>query len=561
MTQPSILSSKELLRKLLQDPNDIPLRNELDERLQEPAFDNELSSALDEVLTDESPTTEDVQSISTDGSTVTWANCIGEQECHPLEILKPKSLVDLVSAVKRGKEQNVSARAVGSGHSFSNVCPLNKGLLLDPKKMNKVLSIEVSSLKDPLSISTLFRVESGMTIASLNEKLDKNKPSLALINMGAYDGQTLAGAISTGTHGTGITLGPIASSVKSLVIVSESGIVYQVEPANGITDPAKFIPGPANIVLKQDDDWFQSALVAMGCMGLIYSYTLEVMPAYLLSEIRGLDTWEALRLQLSNGINSPLIASNRHFEIDLNPYPVNTKTSKGQHRAITIKRNVDTGKPRGSRGYANWLSGLLAVMPGIEKSLVKWLNKDPKNCPAVINRALATLKTPHPPYVAKSFEVMNLGNVDKVKAYALELSLDATTNLVEQVDKLVQILEQAAHDHGWYLTGPVALRFVAPASAFLAPQQGRSTCMVELDMLYGTNNGCNLLKTVKEKMCVPGSGVRVHWGLDLDTVKGQEMPGMFENWSRWLSVYHELNKGGMWNSGFTDRLGISMHGK
>ena len=66
----------------------------------------------------------------------------------------------------------------------------------------------------------------------------------------------LAGAISTGTHGTGISLGPIASSVHSLVLVPENTTIYQIEPTKGITDPIKF-SGPRarpDIVLKQDDE-------------------------------------------------------------------------------------------------------------------------------------------------------------------------------------------------------------------------------------------------------------------------------------------------------------------
>ncbi|KAL2037785.1 hypothetical protein N7G274_009510 [Stereocaulon virgatum] len=157
--------------------------------------------------------------------------------------------------------------------------------------MKNVLRVDASVLKNLSKAPLLLSMESGITIKQLNEELDQQH--LALVDMGAYDEQTLAGAISTGTHGTGISLGPIASSVRSLMLMSDTGTIYRIEPSNGITDTAKFANAMPSMVLKQDDDdWFQSNVVAMGCIGLIHSYTLELMPAYLLSEARVLDTWE-----------------------------------------------------------------------------------------------------------------------------------------------------------------------------------------------------------------------------------------------------------------------------
>ena len=498
-----------------------------------------------------------VQTFETLKKKPQWHNCIGGQVCYPSEIREPTSLADLVSAVEKGRDSKLSVRAVGSGHSFSDVAPCyNGGILLKTCKMNKQLSVDVNYLRDPGTASSLFQVESGMTIKDLNQALDQSNPPVALINMGAYDGQTLAGAISTGTHGTGMTLGPIASSVRSLVIVADSGTVYRVEPSNGITDPANFDPGPANIVLQQNDDWFQTCLVAMGCVGLIYSYTIEVMPAYFLNEERTLTTWEAVKQLLALGIDSPVIKSNRHFEVDINPYIVKGQTT---HTAIQIVRNFDSGPARGTRGRAYWLAGVMAQFRFVEWLLVKYLNDEPHNTPKIINKALHSLQTPKKsPYVAKSFEVMNLGAVDDVKAYAVELSIDASENLVGQIDNIISVFEQASTDPSkGYLLGPIALRFVAPASPYLAPQQGRPTCMVELDMLFGIKTGCNLLTYVKNQICTSGSGVRVHWGLDLDLVTAQEVPNEYPLWDRWLGVYKGLNTLGLWNNNFTDRLSIS----
>lgn len=546
------LSSASLLRQLVDTPNDETLHGELSRRLINHSYDDELSRAVNRSFQQVVPPADRRRPPPVEPRP-TWDNYIGEQVCHPREIRKPTGLQDLIAAVQAGKASNVAVRAVGSGHSYSDVCPTN-GILLDPHGMNNVLPISASHLKDSSLASKLFAVESGITISELNEQLDSRR--LALANMGAFDGQTLAGAISTGTHGTGVGLGPLASSVRSIILVSESGTVYQLEPSDGITNPATFGPGPNKIILKQDDDWFHAAVVAMGCVGLIYAYTIEVEPSYLLKEVRTLSTWEDVKAQLQDGPSAPLLTQNRHLELDINPYadPVTRK-----HLCIQIVRNKHEGPATGSRGFSNWLAGVLASWNAAEEWLVWFLNTFPTQSPALVTRALDTLVTPNPEvgYVDKSFRVMNLGAVNEVKALAIELSLDASNELVDQVDKLLSVFERAASERGWFMAGPMSLRFVAPASALVAPQEGRVTCMLELDMLVGIRVGKDILRFVKEEMCKPGNGVRVHWGLDLDTVTGEQVQDMYPQWQKWLAVYNQLNRTGMWNNAFTDRLGIS----
>src|SRR5205823_6161536 len=95
------------------------------------------------------------------------------------------------------------------------------------------LPVDPGSLRNPSEVSELFRVEGGMLIAGLNQVL--NDAQLAMLNLGGYTGQTIAGAIVTGTHGSGMDLGPLADFVMSLQLVTTGGKLYQIEPINGIT--------------------------------------------------------------------------------------------------------------------------------------------------------------------------------------------------------------------------------------------------------------------------------------------------------------------------------------
>jgi hypothetical protein len=244
----------DILKRLLKDPENDELLREVELKME---FDpRAFGHATKKVL----GSTQQVDAARAEE----WQNSINNQHCTPSAIRSPSSLQDLIAIVQEAKSTGKTVRAVGSGHSFSNVAITynSDSILVKPQGMKQVQITDPSVLL-PGGISTkLVTVESGITIEDLNKTLDIM--GLALTNMGAFDGQTISGAISTGTHGTGVSLGPIGSSVRAVLLVSESGAVYQIEPANGISDPAKFKNKHPDIVLKQNDDWFHSIVVSMG---------------------------------------------------------------------------------------------------------------------------------------------------------------------------------------------------------------------------------------------------------------------------------------------------------
>jgi len=85
--------------------------------------------------------------------------------------------------------------------------------------------------------------------------------------------------------------------------------------------------------------------------------------------------------------------------------------------------------------------------------------------------------------------------------------------------------------------------------------------MAELGMLVGVNTGVELLKAVTERVCQANPNMRVHWGLDLDTVDGKEVQQRYPNYWKWMEVYKKLNKKlnstGMFDNPCTKRLSIS----
>ncbi|KAM7210753.1 hypothetical protein V8F06_013865 [Rhypophila decipiens] len=364
----------------------------------------------------------------------------------------------------------------------------------------------------------------------------------------------------------------MADAILSIVLVSESGTIYQIEPSpssDPITEAAKF-PGhlpeapTVPVALKQDDDWFRTTKIAMGCLGLIYSYTLRVTAAFSLSETRKMSTWEAVK---QTWPPSTFDSEKWHYELLINPYPDTDKTT--YHNCITVERERLTPpqvKPRGAR--LSWFSQLLE-QGAVEMSrlLVWYLNHVPRSSPGAINQALKFLPDYDPPYVDVSHKVFTLGIENTVPAWALELHFEfelgteaGNDKFKAVIDKVLETFRGLAQQRGWYIAGPIGVRFARGSDAFLAPEQageGLVTCTVECDMLWGIHHDRELLGAVKEEIC-KGVGevktVRVHWGLDWGFTTAEDVRRWYPDLGKWQVVFREVNKGGMFDNAFTERL-------
>ncbi|POS74975.1 hypothetical protein DHEL01_v206637 [Diaporthe helianthi] len=491
-----------------------------------------------------------------------WSNWLDEQTCTPLGKTQPTSLDQIVAIINDAGSKKQRVRAVGSGHSTSDITRTDGAILVDPHQMKAFVDTNAATLNQAGSSMNLIRVQSGILIKDLNQQLDSR--GLAMMHLPAYDGQTISGAVSTGSHGSGAKWGPLASSLRSIVMVVGNGTVFQIEPASGaITDPAKFTgtlpeaPG-VPVTLLQNDDWFNAAQVSMGCLGVIYSYHIEVTAAFHVSENRTSVRWEDIRSQFAPETFNPLpapLANWDHFELVVSPYA----SEDGKHPCIWVERARVGDTPQ--RGARQDLMGKVLEQLGImfTQFLDDILNIFPQLAPQAINSALEQLTTDDAPYINSSYDVFKVLDSDlELRAHAIELHFPAE-NLVPTIDKLMATFQSIADEKGLYVAGPVGLRFVAPSSALLAPQTGRLTATAEMSNIVGISQGKELLQEVKTAMSSADRSIRVHWGLDLDTVTSQDARDWYgANLDKWLTVYREANANGMFNNNFTDRMGITV---
>ena len=145
---------------------------------------------------------------------MTWQNWASTANADPARRAWPRSTEEIGQAIAAAAKDGLTVRALGSGHSFTPAAATS-GVALDLSAWTGVVGADLDS--------GLVTVRSGTTIRELNATLDTL--GLAMANLGDIDAQTVSGAISTGTHGTGSGLGGIATQVAGLELVLADGSV------------------------------------------------------------------------------------------------------------------------------------------------------------------------------------------------------------------------------------------------------------------------------------------------------------------------------------------------
>lgn len=476
----------------------------------------------------------------------TWKNHLGNQQIDPLRLYAPRTIEEVSAIVQQAEAEAVTARAVGSGHSWSDVA-LTRGFLLRTDGLAQPVADEPDFLRPEWSARRLVRSGAGIRIKELNAYLDAH--GLALSNMGGYDHQTIAGVISTSTHGSGITFGPLNDFVRSLDIVAAGGAVYRIEPADGPTDPGAYAAHfGERRRLVQDDHWFNAVAVSMGCMGVICTVMLEVEQKYYLREVREFHPWEKVRADLVDG---SVLRENRHYEVLFSPY-------KRQHEypCLVTTRNYTRNPSRKplDRRSRNWLVELASAFPLTPHFLNLVVDLKPSLSPWMMENAIRALIKKE--YDNVSYEVLNIGTANLLPAYSGEVGVPMDGRHIEAADALIRVATEYRGLGDVYQSSPISFRFVKASNAYMSMMQGRDTMMIELIELSRCDGGYELIAAYEKELSKLGG--RPHWG-QVNSLSASEglLETMYPRYPDWLQVLSQLNASGVFDSPFTERVGIS----
>ena len=490
-----------------------------------------------------------------------WQNTIRKYKVTPVKLFEPESLDDIVSIIREALSNNLRVRAVGSGHSFSDVA-VNREYLVDLYRMNSVKHHDAPAISLEHKNKRLVNCEAGVRIRDLNRRL--TKMNLALKNMGGIDKQKLAGVIATGTHGTGKDLEAMQGFVRSILLVAGDGKIYRIENANGITDPAHF--NETGVELIQDDDIFYSVLVSFGSMGVIYSLVLEVEELFYLRETKIQTNWEDLKKKwldgsiFTEGDEESKGEAPRSVSFLINPYSLkNRKTGKDEHFCL-VMRHYKTVKPTKYiliEATRNLISYVFGNFPITYYYTIFMFNVLPHRAAYLIRSSLKTLRDKK--FVHRSHKVLFQGLLFiKQRAYDAEFAFNLydTPKAVSTIDALIAMAKDRKDNFRLYHSSPLGVRFVKASKAYMAVEYQRDVAYIDTPFLLRTRGTETMLEKCQEIMLA--SGGIPHWGKSNFILDGKPefFSAVYPKLQTWRTVLKKFNPRGTFNNQFMERKGL-----
>ena len=214
-----------------------------------------------------------------------WSNWSGSVKSEPRQISTPRSIDELAGMIKEFGHTGRHVRVVGAGHSFTPLVQ-TKDVLISLDRMQGIESVDTGA--------RTAIVLGGTKLKYLGETLFDY--GMAQENLGDIDVQSIAGAISTGTHGTGTDFGTIATQVEGLTLITATGEILECSPTHNA-------------------DIFKAAQVSLGTLGVIARVKLRLVPAQRLH-------YHAVSKKLSDCLThlDQYKQENSHFEFFWFPY-------------------------------------------------------------------------------------------------------------------------------------------------------------------------------------------------------------------------------------------------
>lgn len=426
-----------------------------------------------------------------------WRNWAGDQTCTPAAIERPGSMTEIAAALERAAAAGQRVRVAGSGHSFTDAA-CTDGRMLSLERMNRMLDVDRAS--------GLVRVEGGISIHALSAALAAH--GLAFENLGDIDVQTVAGAISTATHGTGARLRNLSAQVESVELVLADG---------------------STLVCSADDEdpttWL-AARVGVGSLGVIAAVTLRAVPTFTL---RGVDAPRPLGETLDRLEQAG--EENDHFELYAFPHCDTALTR-------TNNRVEESPRPRGrARAYAQDVlltNRAFHAFCLAGRAFPRWI---PQLNRAVTRLAGSSVRVDRSDRIFASPRLVRFTEME----YALPREHTA-----EAVRRVMELIPR----RGFAVPFPMEVRLVAGDDALLSPAHGRPTGYVAVHMFRGM--AWEPYFRAVEAIMDDYDG-RPHWG-KRHFQTAETLRPRYPRWDDFQAVRARLDPGGRFGNAYSDRV-------
>ncbi len=472
--------------------------------------------------------------------------------------------------IQRAIDNGHQLRAMGNGWSFSEVA-ICEGGVVDTKALRLSFALKDSFVSaDYLSTgkksADLFFVQCGMSILQINEKLEAAGRSLKA--SGASNGQSIAGATSTGTHGAAYNVGAVHDAIVGLHIVVAPDRHVWIEKKSKPVASDQFIDWLKAEKISNDDDCFNAAVVSFGCFGFIHGVLLETEPIFLLEEHKsGEITYnQSLKTTLTtldfDAISSvlpypPGTAGKElyHFEALVNPHDFEPDNpDKGVFLKTMYKIPYRTDYPkrvRDSKGsqYGDNTLGLIQTILDTLGAKISTLL-----IPKLVGALLPLVFKPSPVAYGTVGETFNNTRF-RGKAASAAIGMD-----ISNVSKVLELM--VSINKATPFPGAFSFRFVKGTSALLGFTHFPHTCVLEMDGVESAVSR-DFFKTVWTEMENHGIPYTLHWGKINFILDAQRIRKMYGDATveKWIDCRHLLLNDAcrkVFTNPFMERCGLNI---
>ncbi|MDX2973593.1 D-arabinono-1,4-lactone oxidase [Kribbella solani] len=427
-----------------------------------------------------------------------WQNWSGTESATGIETLRPGSADELAAAVKSAAEQGKKLKAVGAGHSFTG-CSVPQEVMIRLDRLSSITHADQQSGRVTVGAGTGLR-KLNLGLAAFD---------LALANLGDIDKQTVSGAISTGTHGTGARLGGLATQVVGLDLITADGSVLHCSA-------------------EENPDVFAAARISVGALGVISSLTLQCVPVFLLRA-------QEMPMPLADVLDGfdELADGNDHFEFYWFPHTELALTKRNNRVGADVEA-APVGRIRGwveDELLSNKVFELTNRLAVRQPGMVPRINR-------IASRALSARE-----YVDASYKVFctERNVVFRESEYAVPR---------EHVVEVIRRLRDWIDTSGSRIPFPIEVRVAAPDDIWLSTAHGRETAYVAIHQYHRLPHDPYF--QAFERIVADYDG-RPHWG-KLHTLGASELRARYPRFDDFVAVRDRLDPQRVFENAYTRQV-------
>ncbi|MDC0761468.1 D-arabinono-1,4-lactone oxidase [Brevibacillus sp. AG] len=415
-----------------------------------------------------------------------WTNWTGNVQSQPKQIAMPESVDEVVQLVLACQKAGTRIRVVGSGHSFTRLVQ-TEDCLLSLDHLQGIVSV------DPASDTV--EVWAGTKLKTLGHLL--HQAGYSQENLGDINAQSIAGAVSTGTHGTGIHFGSISTQVVGLTVVTASGELLEVSE-------------------QSRPELFKAMQVSLGLLGIIVRIKLRVLPAYRLR-------YQSRRMQLEECLSSleTFKTEHRHFEFFIFPYS----------DTVQVKFMNETNDPPSGNQRWSYLKKMV-----VENGLF-WLLSESCRLRPSLTKSVSRLSAQSVPSVHESGYSHQLFATPRlVRFYEMEYCLPT-----EHMGDVILELRQAIEQERFAVHFPLECRYVKKDDIWLSPAYERDSAFIAVHMYKGMPYEAYFARM--EEIFARYGG-RPHWG-KMHSMTAEQLHQVYPRLPDFLVIRSELDPDGL----------------